>query len=291
MELYQLKYFAHAAKYENISMAAQELHVTQPSISKAIKALEKEIGVDLMKKNGKYCVLTHEGRLLQAKVLPILAAVDEIPTELQIGKTRRWIRLNALSAGLLIPELIRKFHHSYPDVYFKVMEKREAIGWDVCIRSTLPETFFNSSTKLMDEDLLLACRKDSKLAQKDIIKLEDLRSEDFIQLKAGGSIRLLSDKKFKEMGFIPQVAFECENFYILKRMVKEGLGVAIWPEYSWRNRLEDTSDLEDICLKPMDIPDFYRSLYLILPKDTKRTPELDEFVEFTMKYFSKVKKK
>ena len=39
MELYQLRYFARAAKYENISMAAQELHVTQPSISKAIRAL------------------------------------------------------------------------------------------------------------------------------------------------------------------------------------------------------------------------------------------------------------
>lgn len=40
MEIYQLRYFAYAAKYENITMAAQELHVSQPSISKAIQALE-----------------------------------------------------------------------------------------------------------------------------------------------------------------------------------------------------------------------------------------------------------
>ena len=50
MELYQLKYFAKAARYENISMAAQELHVSQPSISKAIKALEGELQVELMRK-------------------------------------------------------------------------------------------------------------------------------------------------------------------------------------------------------------------------------------------------
>jgi len=290
MELYQLKYFSRAAKYENISMAAQELHVTQPSISKAIKALEKEIGVDLMKKNGKYCALTHEGRLLQAKIIPILAAVDDIPREMQIGKSRQWIRLNALSAGLLIPELVRKFHEIYPDVSFNVMEKREAVGWDVCIRSTLPEVFFNSSQKLMDERLLLACPKDSPLAKKSLVTLDDLRNEDFIELKAGGSIRLISDKKFKEMGFIPRVAFECENFYILKRMVKEGLGVAIWPEYSWREYLEDTRDLEKVCLKPIEIPNFYRSLYLILPKDAKISPELKEFVKFTTDYFSVVNK-
>ena len=62
MELYQLRYFARAAAYENISMAAQDLHVTQPSISKAVKALEKELQVELMRRNGKYCELTHEGR-------------------------------------------------------------------------------------------------------------------------------------------------------------------------------------------------------------------------------------
>ena len=54
MELYQLRYFARAAKYENISMAAQELHVTQPSISKAIRALENELQTELMRKSGKY---------------------------------------------------------------------------------------------------------------------------------------------------------------------------------------------------------------------------------------------
>ena len=56
MELYQLKYFAKAARYENISMAAQELHVSQPSISKAIKALEGELQVELMRKEGKHSV-------------------------------------------------------------------------------------------------------------------------------------------------------------------------------------------------------------------------------------------
>lgn len=100
MELYQLRYFARAAAYENISMAAQDLHVTQPSISKAVKALEKELQVELMRRNGKYCELTHEGRRFQARILPVLAELDEIPAEIQNRRARKQIRVNVL-VGLL----------------------------------------------------------------------------------------------------------------------------------------------------------------------------------------------
>ena len=50
MEIYQLRYFAYAAKYENITMAAQELNVSQPSISKAIQSLERELKTELLRK-------------------------------------------------------------------------------------------------------------------------------------------------------------------------------------------------------------------------------------------------
>lgn len=58
MELYQLKYFLYAAKYENISKAAQALRVSQPSISRAVVALEKELQVELFERQGKRIILT-----------------------------------------------------------------------------------------------------------------------------------------------------------------------------------------------------------------------------------------
>ena len=80
MEIYQLRYFAYAAKYENITMAAQELHVSQPSISKAIQALERELNTELLRKNGRSCVLTHDGYLLQEKISPVLEECRLFPT-------------------------------------------------------------------------------------------------------------------------------------------------------------------------------------------------------------------
>lgn len=297
MELYQLKYFLHAAKYENISMAAQELHVSQPSVSKAIKALEKELHVELMKKNGKYCSLTHEGYILQERLIPILEEINEFPQTLSTAQTRQTIRLNVLSANLLVPELIRGFWEENPDVVFKVLEQRESINWDICIRSTLPAVFFNSAVKLMDEKLFLAVNTESELwnrigrKRKTPVTIDEIRDEDFIILKEGGSIRTIMDRRFREAEFLPRVALECENFYMLQRMVEEGLGVAIWPQFSWRSHLHENPHLgnSNIRLVPLDIPGLYRSLYLVYPKNVKINRVVEQFTNHAVKYFGWVR--
>ena len=89
MEIYQLRYFAYAAKYENITMAAQELHVSQPSISKAIQALERELNTELLRKNGRSCVLTHDGYLLQEKISPVLEELERIPLEFRNSEKKK----------------------------------------------------------------------------------------------------------------------------------------------------------------------------------------------------------
>ena len=72
MELYQLKYFLYAAKYENISKAAQALRVSQPSISRAVVALEKELQVELFERQGKRIILTRAGLTFREQISPIL---------------------------------------------------------------------------------------------------------------------------------------------------------------------------------------------------------------------------
>ena len=109
MEIYQLRYFVYAAKYENITMAAQELNVSQPSISKAIQSLERELKTELLRKNGRSCVLTRDGYLLQERVVPLLEEIERLPLEFHNRQKKKLIRLNVLTGGLLVPELIREF--------------------------------------------------------------------------------------------------------------------------------------------------------------------------------------
>lgn len=70
MELYQLKYFLYAAKYENISKAAQALRVSQPSISRAVASLEKELQVELFERQGKRILLTRAGLTFREQISP-----------------------------------------------------------------------------------------------------------------------------------------------------------------------------------------------------------------------------
>ena len=234
-------------------------------------------------------MLTHDGYLLQERVVPLLEEIERLPLEFRNRQKKKMIRLNVLTAGQLVPELIREFREENPDVFFRVLDRREATQWDVCIRSTLPQYVFSNAVKLMEEPLCLAFHKDSWLKNLEKVKLSDIRNEKFVMLRGGGSIRTISDAIFEKEGIIPDIAFECDTVDILRRMVQEGLGITIWPRYSWRDHLRSERDFENVCYRPIDNNEFKRSLYLILQKDLKRTEELEKFCKYTEKYFNSIK--
>ena len=134
MELYQLKYFLYASKYENISKAAQELRVAQPSISKAIRSLERELQVDLFERNGKRIELTYAGKVLRENISSVVWRLEELPDELRrLGREMDIIKLNAVSAVPLLADIIKQFREEEPNVMFVVTDQREKTDWDICI--------------------------------------------------------------------------------------------------------------------------------------------------------------
>ena len=83
MELLQLRYFLVAAKYQHMTKAAEVLQIAQPALSQSIKRLEQELGVSLFEREKRNIRLNDAGRFLEQKLLPIMAALDEIPSEIQ----------------------------------------------------------------------------------------------------------------------------------------------------------------------------------------------------------------
>ncbi len=232
---------------------------------------------------------TNTTALLQERVVPLLEEIERLPLEFRNRQKKKMIRLNVLTAGLLVPELIREFREENPDVFFQVLDRREATKWDVCIRSTLPQYVFSNAVKLMEEPLYLAFHKDSWLRNMEKVRLSDIRNEQFVMLRSGGSIRTISEAIFEKEGIIPDIAFECDNVHVLRRMVQEGVGITIWPRYSWRDHLRSETDFANVCYRPIDNNEFKRSLYLILQKDLKMTEELEKFCKYTEKYFDSIK--
>ena len=86
MELAKLRYFYVVASLGHVTRAAEEIHIAQPALTKAIKLLEKELGVPLFYKTGRNVCLTTYGEYLKNKLESILPMVDGIPLELEILK-------------------------------------------------------------------------------------------------------------------------------------------------------------------------------------------------------------
>ena len=239
MELYQLKYFLYASKYENISKAAQELRVAQPSVSKAIQALEKELQVELFERNGKRLKLTYTGRVLREKVSQVIWKLDELPDELgNLGREAHIIKLNAVSAVTLLPPIIERFKKEEPDVKFIITDQREKTDWDVCICSAEPDTTYTYGVELLKERVFLGVSKESKLSEKRMVSLEDVRNENFILLPRGTVLRKLADVRFRENHFLPKISMECDSTHLVSQLVSGGMGITLWPEYSWGKRAD-----------------------------------------------------
>lgn len=290
METSQLKYFLCVAKFENMSQAAQYMHVSQPSISRAIQALEEELSVKLLRRNGKRLSLTYEGRLFQSRLGPLMDEMEQLSKEMSIlgRQSMDMIQINAISAESILKDVIADFKQDNPDVFFKIKCGREETDWDLCIRSTLPEVgYFADADMVLEEQICLAVPDTSWLAEKEMVSLEDLKNEKFILLSNGLSLRDIADKRFQEMKFIPDQVFECDRGYMVRSLMQKGLGVSFWPRLSW-NEIEPH---EHIILKTLDIPNMYRSIYLLRQRERHLTEAAERFRDLLIICFREKMKK
>lgn len=124
MEIRVLRYFLTVAREENITKAAEVLHITQPTLSRQLAQMEDTLGVQLFIRGTRKIVLTSEGMLLRRRAEEILELVDKTEQELveQEEEPEGVVAIGCgdLKAVQLLPELIRSFREKYPKVTFEL---------------------------------------------------------------------------------------------------------------------------------------------------------------------------
>ena len=124
MEIRVLRYFLAVVREENITKAAEILHITQPTLSRQIAQMEEEMGVKLFDRGTRKITLTNEGLLLRRRAEEILELVDKTERELteqdEMVEGTVSIGCGDLDAVQLLPDLIRSFHDRYPAVTFEL---------------------------------------------------------------------------------------------------------------------------------------------------------------------------
>lgn len=282
MELFHLRYFMTVAKYENFSKAAEELYISQPSISKAVLSLEKELDVTLFQRRGKRVQLNETGIALKRKLEPVMSILDNLSKDLKVisGHSRSTIVLNVLAASSLLPDILLKFKNDHPFIDFQIIQSAHTAKCDLCLRSALPDTPPHNGRLLLSEEILLAVPMQSHLALKDSVRLEELRDENFIMLGKRASMREISDHIFASVGFEPHASFESDNPSTIRGLVAAGLGVSLWPEATWGHLATDKAKL----IRLSD-PVFHRNIYVTRFEHGAMNEQARLFVDFLTEYF------
>ena len=212
MKLTQLEYFCVAARYHNITKAAKELFVTQPSISNAIKALEEEFGVNLFFRNNNRLTLTPEGELFYNSAEELLAHADSVESEFhELRKKITPIRIGIppMLGTIYLPELYFSLKENFPEVEFRLYEFGSIKACDLVLEEKLDIAIVNAeqpsidkcNSKIIDtEDLLFCVSPEHPLADQQTILLTMLANEPLILFNTDSVQVMTLTRQFKAVG-------------------------------------------------------------------------------------------
>lgn len=191
MEFRVLQYFLAVVREENISRAADVLHVTQPTLSRQMAQLEEELGTKLFIR-GKHLALTDAGVMLRRRAEEVVALMDKIESEFETqDETGGVISIGSggLSASHMLPSVMAGFRHKYPKVQFQlytnsaeyIKERLEQGLLDFgFLLEPIDVTKFDYIRMKREEKWGLLLKSDHSLAQQEYITKEDLAKEPLI---------------------------------------------------------------------------------------------------------------
>jgi DNA-binding transcriptional LysR family regulator len=242
MDIKQLQYFIEVAKWNSFTRAAEQLFITQPTISKMIKNLEDELGITLFNRSRKKLMLTDAGKIIYEQAKLVDKAFHNIETEmdnlLELKKGHIRIGLPPIFDPTLFPKLVGSFHEKYPAITFELMEsgskkieeevENHQLDIGVVVLPTNNDVFEYFS--FMEEDFMLIIHPEHKLADQKEINLSDLREESFIIFNKDFVLHDRIISSCNQAGFNPHIISESSQWSFIEEMVACKLGVSLLPE-------------------------------------------------------------
>lgn len=290
MEIRELKYFLAVAQKQNISRAAESLYMTQPSLSRQMQNLEKELGKQLFVRGSKKIELTEAGYLLRKRAEEMLAlyektqaelaAPDEGAGEIRIGGGESFaVSLVARLAAQLRKEMPRALFRFYSGDTQDVTERLEKGLIDFGILVEPAELSRYEYVRLPQKDTWgVLMRRDSPLAQKQYITPQDLRGKPLIRSQHALSNEELS-AWFCDDGE-QEVAATYNLLYNASLLVREGMGYAVGLD-----KIINTSGESDLCFRPL-FPKLESSLAVAWKKKQLFSPPAQRFLQMLRQEFA-----
>ncbi|MFD7227654.1 LysR family transcriptional regulator [Streptomyces sp. NPDC059881] len=242
MQFQQLVYFVAVAETLHFTQAAERVHVSQPSLSQQIRALEKELGAELFSRARGNVALTDAGETLLPLARRILADADTARHEVQeLAQLRRGrIRLGAtpsVCTGLL-PDVLRQFHDLHPGIELLIEESgshdlvrelaRGALDLALVVLPLPTPSPALTTVELLQEDLVVVSSAAAPAPRRPV-RIADLEGEPLVMFRHGYDLRDLTVAACRAAGFEPAFTVEGGEMDAVLGFVRAGLGLAVVP--------------------------------------------------------------
>ncbi len=241
MEIHQLRYMVAVARTANFSRAAEQCHVSQPSLSQQIQKLEEELGERLFDRMKRETKLTPHGEAFLRRAIHILEEVNAAKRE--AGEAKELLR-GTLSVGVLptiapylLPSVLAGFMEKYPGVEIVVQEDttarllKQVLAYEVefAVVSQPVQDERLEVRELFTEELLLALPPGHPLTRKRTVSAADLDGERLIVMKEGHCLGAQVLRFCDRNDACPRISFRSAQLETVQSLVRAGLGLSLIP--------------------------------------------------------------
>ncbi len=285
MNLDHLRYFLTLSDELHYTRAARELCITQPSLSHAIAQLERELEVQLIRREGRSIALTEAGRIFRDDLRRSLAILDDgVRAMDEIARGGGLVRLGFLrTLGThFVPGLCANFlkHEQGKNVDFtfdsgitgELLDGLHKDKYDVAFTSPTDDARI-SFTPVSEQNLVLIVPSEHPLSNRHSIDLVETLEYPYVMFHPDSGLRLVIDGMFAKIDAAPRIAYEVMEDQVIAGLVASGFGIAVVPYMDILLRL-------DLRILQIANPVWERKFYMATIRERPLPPAAEHFVDF-----------
>jgi len=249
VQLAQLEALVAVARAGSISQAAADLFVTQPALTARIQNLERDIGAQLLVRGRHGARLTEPGRAFLPFAQRALDAVADgrlLISQVERGATGQLAIGGAPAVSTyVLPAILEGFRSRHPGVQLIVRTGHSEEVVEMVLRDQVQVGLVRDldhpeieATPLYDDELVLVTPPHHPFASRSEVTVAEIVAEDLVMFDRNSSYHELTSELFRSFGVAPRARMELDNIDAAKKMVEQGLGVALLPRIAVAGEVE-----------------------------------------------------
>lgn len=289
MTIRDLEIFIEVVRAKNMSNAAKNLKISQPTVSHAISQIENEYNVKLFDRISKKLYITDVGLRLYDFALNILEQFEDTVIFLQSSSTAHNINLGVSSnfSSQFLLEIIDDYEKKKEDVSLrvyvdsreKIIEKLNSGIINLAIIDGDAGIFDNSAESFFEDEIFIISSKNSDIKDKEVLDAEDLKNKKFVLGDIDDNSKKMLLNFLRERGIPIDLKFICQNKDMVLNIVKNSDALSIGTFSFFKEEDVVKHRLEDLSIK--------RTYYMVYHNDAFLKKDMKNFVNFVKHKFNK----